>query len=86
MADGQLAFGLTDTDDACGAVDRGSPVVIIVPDQKPGEMGTLVIPNTVAMIAGAPAHSRGKKLHRLRTGPENRGLAGLLRVDPDPEP
>ncbi|MFY9801411.1 MAG: extracellular solute-binding protein [Methanoregula sp.] len=60
VADGQLAFGLTDTDDACGAVDRGSPVVIIVPDQKPGEMGTLVIPNTVAMIAGAPHTAEAK--------------------------
>jgi len=54
VADGQLSFGLTDTDDACGAVETGKHVVIIVPDQKPGEIGTLVIPNTVALIAGAP--------------------------------
>lgn len=60
VADGQLAFGLTDTDDACGAVERGKPVVIIVPDQQPGEMGTLVIPNTVAMIAGSPHPSEAK--------------------------
>lgn len=54
VADGPLVFGLTDTDDACGAVERGKPVVFIVPDQQPGEMGTLVIPNTVALIAGSP--------------------------------
>ncbi|MEI7857434.1 MAG: extracellular solute-binding protein [Methanomicrobiales archaeon] len=60
VADGQLAFGLTDTDDACGAVDNGKHVVIIVPDQQPGEMGTLVIPNTVALIAGAPHLSEAK--------------------------
>ncbi|MDO9325455.1 MAG: extracellular solute-binding protein [Methanoregula sp.] len=60
VADGQLAFGLTDTDDACGAVETGKHVVIIVPDQKPGEMGTLVIPNTVALIAGAPHPSEAK--------------------------
>jgi iron(III) transport system substrate-binding protein len=60
VADGQLAFGLTDTDDACGAVEKGKPVVIIVPDQQPGEMGTLVIPNTVAMIAGSPHPSEAK--------------------------
>jgi len=53
VANGQLAFGLTDTDDACGAVEKGAPVVIIVPDQKSGEMGALVIPNTVALIKGA---------------------------------
>lgn len=60
VADGQLAFGLTDTDDACGAVETGKHVVIIVPDQKPGEMGTLVIPNTVALIAGAPHPTEAK--------------------------
>jgi iron(III) transport system substrate-binding protein len=60
VADGQLAFGLTDTDDACGAVEKGKHVVIIVPDQQPGEMGTLVIPNTVAMIAGTPHPAEAK--------------------------
>jgi iron(III) transport system substrate-binding protein len=60
VADGQLAFGLTDTDDACGAVEKGDHVVIIVPDQKPGEMGTLVIPNTVALIAGSPHLTEAK--------------------------
>jgi iron(III) transport system substrate-binding protein len=60
VADGQLAFGLTDTDDACGAVEKGKHVVIIVPDQLPGEMGTLVIPNTVALIAGAPHPAEAK--------------------------
>lgn len=60
VADGQLAFGLTDTDDACGAVETGKHVVIIVPDQKPGEMGTLVIPNTVALIAGSPHPAEAK--------------------------
>jgi len=54
VADGQLAFGLTDTDDACGALEKGAPVTIIVPDQDDGGMGTLVIPNTVAIINGAP--------------------------------
>lgn len=62
VADGQLAFGLTDTDDACGAVERGDPVAIVIPDQDPGEMGTLVIPNTVALVKGAPHPSEGKAL------------------------
>jgi iron(III) transport system substrate-binding protein len=60
VADGQLAFGLTDTDDACGALEKGEHVVIIVPDQKPGEMGTLVIPNTIALIAGSPHMAEAK--------------------------
>lgn len=52
VADGQLAFGLTDTDDAAEAIQRGAPVAIVSPDQQ-GD-GTLVIPGTVAMIAGSP--------------------------------
>lgn len=60
VANGQLAYGLTDTDDACGAVERGAHVVIVIPDQKPGEMGTLVIPNTVALVAGAQHPAEAK--------------------------
>ena len=60
VADGQIAFGLTDTDDACGAIESGKNVTIIIPDQGEGEMGTLVIPNTVALIAGAPRPAEAK--------------------------
>ena len=51
---GQIAFGLTDTDDAMGEIDAGSPVVIVYPDRREGELGTLFIPNTLAVIKGAP--------------------------------
>jgi iron(III) transport system substrate-binding protein len=54
VADGQLAWGITDTDDACGAVARGAPVAIIVPDQGADDSGTLVVPNTVAKVQGGP--------------------------------
>jgi len=54
VASGQLAWGLTDTDDACGAILRGAPVQMIFPDQGPEQIGTLIIPNTVALIAGGP--------------------------------
>jgi iron(III) transport system substrate-binding protein len=54
VASGELAWGITDTDDACGAVRRGAPVQIVVPDQAAGGPGTLVVPNTVALVAGAP--------------------------------
>ena len=50
VVDGQLMFGITDTDDALGAVERGDPVAIVVPDQGPAETGTLIVPNTVALI------------------------------------
>lgn len=71
VADGQLAFGLTDTDDAAGAIRRGAPVKIIAPDQK-NKGGTLVIPGTVAMIAGAPhpVEARGLVDYLLSTATE----------------
>jgi iron(III) transport system substrate-binding protein len=62
VASGQLAFGLTDTDDACGAIERGAPVRIVFPDQGVGEIGTLIIPNTVGLIASSPNPDAGKEL------------------------
>ncbi len=61
VADGRLAYGLTDTDDACGAVARGAPVRLVFPDQGPDELGTLVIPNTVALVAGGPNPEEGRR-------------------------
>lgn len=60
VADGEMTFGLTDTDDACGAVERGKPVVITLPDQD--ELGTLLIPSTVMLIADAPHEEQGRAL------------------------
>ena len=36
VGSGQIAFGMTDTDDAMGEIDAGSPVAIIYPDRDPG--------------------------------------------------
>lgn len=60
VVSGQLAFGLTDTDDACVARSRGAPVAIHLLDQE--DLGTLVIPSTVALIAGAPHPQQGQAL------------------------
>ncbi len=54
VSSGQLAFGLTDTDDALVEIDAGLPVDIVYPDQLAGQSGTLRIPNTVAVIRGGP--------------------------------
>ena len=54
VARGQVAWGLTDTDDAIIELEKGQPVRIVYPDQADGHMGTLFIPNTVAIIAGSP--------------------------------
>jgi iron(III) transport system substrate-binding protein len=59
---GQLAFGMTDTDDATVEIERGMPVEIIYPDQQADGIGTLFIPNTVMMITGCPHPDAAKRL------------------------
>ncbi len=54
VSSGQVAFGLTDTDDALIEIDSGLPVEIIYPDQAAEQLGTLMIPNTVAVIKDCP--------------------------------
>jgi iron(III) transport system substrate-binding protein len=60
VASGEMSMGLTDTDDAFEALDDGKPVAIIYPDQD--AMGTLIIPNTVALVKGAPHTAEAQKL------------------------
>lgn len=61
VAAGQLDFGFTDTDDALGAIKKGASVEIILPDQGDDHVGTLVIPNTVALINGGSNTSKAKQ-------------------------
>jgi iron(III) transport system substrate-binding protein len=59
---GQLAFGLTDTDDAIIELEQGRPVAIVFPDQQPGGQGALFIPNTVCVIRGSRHGDRARQL------------------------
>jgi iron(III) transport system substrate-binding protein len=70
---GQIAFGLTDTDDAMGELEAGSPVAIVYPDRKPDELGTLFIPNTLAIIKGAPHPDAARALADYLLSPEVEG-------------
>jgi len=54
VAQGEVAFGLTDTDDANLALLAGKPVAVVFPDQEEGGLGTLLIPNAVSVLKGAP--------------------------------
>lgn len=60
VAEGEAAFGLTDTDDFEVHRARGKPVVAVYPDAD--GIGTLVLPNTVALIKGGPNPENGKRL------------------------
>ncbi len=54
VAEGKAAWGLTDSDEAIGQRDAGRPVAIVFPDQAPGQLGTLRIPNTIAIVKNGP--------------------------------
>jgi len=49
---GDLAFGITDTDDANEALKDGKPVGVVYPDES--GMGSLIIPNAAVLINKAP--------------------------------
>lgn len=52
VREGQAAFGWTDTDDFNVAREEGAPVAAVYPDSD--GPGTLLIPNTIAILAKAP--------------------------------
>jgi iron(III) transport system substrate-binding protein len=66
VGQGRFAVGLTDTDDAIAEVKAGNPVAIVFPDRDGHKdyprMGTLYIPNTVAVVRGCPNPAGARKL------------------------
>jgi iron(III) transport system substrate-binding protein len=60
VASGEVAFGLTDTDDANEAIQAGAPVRVVYPDRE--GVGTLVMPTVAVLMKGGPNSANGKKL------------------------
>jgi iron(III) transport system substrate-binding protein len=62
----EFDVGITDTDDAIAEVKAGHPVAIIFPDRdgnpKYPRLGTLFIPNTVAILRGGPNPEGARQL------------------------
>jgi iron(III) transport system substrate-binding protein len=58
----QVAFGFADIDDFLAVKAKGDPVAVVYPDQEQDKPGTLLIPNTVALVRGAPDPDLGRKL------------------------
>ncbi|MFV2065730.1 MAG: extracellular solute-binding protein [Pirellulales bacterium] len=79
VSNGEIAFGITDTDDAIIEVEKGMPVAIIYPDQGEDGMGTLLIPNTLALIRGGPHTRDARRLVDYLLSPE---VEGLLAAGP----
>jgi iron(III) transport system substrate-binding protein len=57
---GEVAWGVTDTDDANEAAASGAPVRIVFPDQD--QLGTLVMPTSVVVIRGSKHIDEAHKL------------------------
>ena len=55
---GDFAIGLADSDDVNVAKADGQPVDLVLPDQE--GLGTLIIPNTAALIAQGPNNEGGR--------------------------
>ncbi len=70
VAQGRLHFGITDTDDAIIELEKGAPVAIIYPDQEDDGVGTLFIPNTLAVVRGCPHPQQARKLVDYLLTPE----------------
>jgi iron(III) transport system substrate-binding protein len=60
VAEGRYAWGVTDTDDAVIEIEAGKDVALVFPDQA--TQGTLLIPNTLAIIKGGPNTESARKL------------------------
>ena len=75
---GRIAVGFTDTDDAIIEQRGGRPVSIVLPDGDPAGIGTLLLPNTLAIVRGAPHPRAARKLvdFLLRAQVEDRLAAG----------
>ena len=69
VSHGRLLFGLTDTDDALIESEQGAPVEIVFPDQRPGEMGTLFIPNSLCVIDRGPNPENARQLMEYLLSP-----------------
>ncbi len=77
---GKVAFGLTDTDDAWVAMQENPKLVIVYPDAGADEVGTLLIPNTAALVKGGPHPAEGAKLLRWLVSKENEARLAASRA------
>ena len=60
VSKGTVWAGLTDNDDVEAALAQGGKIKMMLPDQA--TFGTLMIPTTIGMVAGAPHADDAKKL------------------------
>ena len=59
---GNLAAGPTDNDDVADGKEEKQPIDGVIPDQRDGEPGTLLIPGSIALMHGASHPAAAKQL------------------------
>jgi iron(III) transport system substrate-binding protein len=69
VVSGEVAWGVTDTDDADEALKSGAPVAVVFPDQD--MLGTLMIPTAVVLLKGGPNPKQGRALIDHLLSPSN---------------
>ncbi|MDE2322752.1 MAG: extracellular solute-binding protein, partial [candidate division NC10 bacterium] len=62
VASGEFDFALVDSDDGASRMKQGKPVDVVFPDQDTADIGSLIVPNAVVFIKGAPHPDNAKKL------------------------
>jgi len=61
VLNGEVAYGLTDTDDAFEAIKEGGNIGVVFLDQQ--SIGSLIMPNTVCLIKKSPNVENAKLLY-----------------------
>jgi len=77
VGDGKLTFGWTDSDDCAVALERGAPVVAVYPDAQ--GCGTLFMPNSIAIVKGAPHAAAAQRFADWVLRPETERLLAFSR-------
>ena len=69
VANGEFAFGLTDSDDVAVALSEGKHLGYVVPDQGAEGMGAVLIPSVAVVVRGAPHPEAAVKLAQFLSLP-----------------
>lgn len=84
VARGEVPVGLTDTDDVFAGMAEGLPIDLVLPDQSDRAdgpaLGTLLIPNSVMMVAGGPHPEAAREFVRFSLRPEVEELLAFSRA------
>lgn len=79
VAEGKLAFAFTDTDDYHVARTKGHKVACVFPDQEENGLGTMLIPNSLALIKGGPNPEKARRLMDFLLSKEVESLLAAAR-------